>query len=235
MSLIVYIVSGAPRPWRVLAGLTLKRLEFETRTLQASKREHKSPAFLALNPRGTVPVLQAGDLVLRDSVGILAWLDRRYPERPLFGATPRDAGEIWQRVLESAEFLRAAQHGVFAPIFLQGRPVPDKGSEEARVMSAAAGRLRAECERLEALLEDGAFLYGDGPTAADAVAFPEIRLIQRGLDTKPDHMAALGLNTLWAAFPKLRHWKDRFAALPGMEKTMPPHWRDETREATHAA
>lgn len=229
MSLIVFAVSGAPRPWCVLAGLTLKQLDFEVRTLQASKREHKSPAFLKLNPRGTVPVLQAGDLTLRDSIGILAWLDRQYPERPLFGETPHDAGHIWQAVLESAQYLRAAHNDLFAPIFLQGRPVPKKDTEEARAMLAAADRLRAECARLESMFESGAFhsafLCGDTPTAADAVAFPDIRLLQRGLDTKPDHMTAAGLDTLWTELPKLRAWKDRFESLPGMARTMPPHWQ----------
>ena len=224
MSIKVYSVSGAPRPWRVLAGLAFKGLEYELRLLQASTGEHKAAPFLKLNPRGTVPVVEADGLVLWDSIGILAWLDRWRPEKPLFGATPHDAGEIWQIVLEAADYLRPAHNDVFFSILVRGEPVPDASTEAGVVLRAAAERLREECGRLEAMLSEGDFLHGHGPTAADAVVFPEIRLIQRAIDTKPADVAALGLETFWRDFPNLQVWKDRVEALPGMDKSIPPHW-----------
>lgn len=224
MSLSVYAVSGAPRPWRVLAGLAFKGLEYDLRYLEASKGEHKAPEYLKINPRGTVPSLVAGDLVLRDSIGILAWLDRAYPERPLFGATADEAGLIWQAVFETADYLRPAHHGVFFSLMVQGKPVANSASEEGVAIREAASKLKAECERLETLLEGSDFLCGDKPTAADAVAFPDIRLIQRGLETKRDDLAILGLDQIADDFPKLEAWKKRIEALPGMDKTMPPHW-----------
>lgn len=36
MTLTVYNVSGAPRPWRVLVGLTLKGLDYEMHYLESS-------------------------------------------------------------------------------------------------------------------------------------------------------------------------------------------------------
>ena len=39
----------------------------------------KSPDFLALNPRGAVPVLVDGDLVLSQNQAILHYLDELYP------------------------------------------------------------------------------------------------------------------------------------------------------------
>lgn len=224
MAITVYSVSGAPRAWRVLAGLAFKGLEYDIRLLEASKGEHKAAAFLKINPRGTVPVLEADGLVLRDSIGILAWLDRRYPDKPLFGATPNDAGEIWQMVLEAVDYLRPAHNAVFLSIMVRGEAVPGADTDAGKAMREAAAALRAECVRLDGLLSQSGFLYGDSPTAADAVVFPDIRLIERGMDTKPAEVAALGLDTLWEDCPKLRAWKDRVAALPGMEKTMPPHW-----------
>ena len=40
----IYTISGAPRPWRVLLGLTFKELDYEIHYLQVSRREHKEAA-----------------------------------------------------------------------------------------------------------------------------------------------------------------------------------------------
>ncbi|GAA0465556.1 hypothetical protein GCM10009096_02710 [Parasphingorhabdus litoris] len=224
MTMTVYAVSGAPRPWRVLAGLTFKELEYDIHYMEASKAEHKAPEYLKINPRGTVPSLVKGDLILRDSIGILAWLDREYPDKPLFGSNANETGQIWQNVLETADYLRAAHNSVFFSILVQNISVADAPSDERKAKEEAADRLRFECERLETLLIQNKFLCGDNPTAADAVAFPDIRLIQRAMEIKPDELAMLGLDTLNDDFPKLESWKSRVESLPGMQKTMPPHW-----------
>lgn len=224
MTMTVYAVSGAPRPWRVLAGLTFKELEYDIRYLQASKGEHKSPEYLKVNPRGTVPSLVYGDLILRDSIGILAWLDRAFPQNPLFGKDAKEAALIWQTVFEIADYLRSAHNSVFFSILVQGIPVANAPSDERKAKQEAADKLRTECDNLEKMLDSSEFLCGDRPTAADAVAFPDIRLIQRAKEIKPDDLAALGLDTLSQDFPKLTAWKNRVESLPGMTKTMPPHW-----------
>lgn len=224
MTMKIYAVSGAPRPWRVLAGLTFKGLDYDIHYLEASKGEHKAPDYLKINPRGTVPSLVKGSLILRDSIGILAWLDREYPDRPLFGQSAAEAAEIWQSVFETADYLRAAHNDVFFPILVQGISISDLSAEEQSEKQEAAKRLKAECQRVEKMLETQAFLCSEYPSAADALAFPDIRLIQRGLELKPDDMAMLGLDRPDRDFPNLEVWKTRIEALPGMAKTMPPHW-----------
>ncbi len=224
MTITLHTVSGSPRGWRVLIGLTLKGLEWDTRLLQLSTMEHRSDAFRALNPRATVPVLEADGLVLRDSIAILAWLDRRYQKHPLFGGTADEAAHIWQLTLECCDYLRDAGNNLLAPILLAGRPLPKEGTAERETFDAAAAALHAEYRWLENLLDDQAFVAGDTPSAADAVAFPEIRLVQRAVETKNEIMAPLGFDEPPVRYPNVAAWKDRVAALPGMEATMPPHW-----------
>lgn len=224
MTLTVHAVSGAPIPWRVLCGLAFKGLDYKINYLQASKGEHKSDAFLKLNPRGTIPVLETGDLILRDSMAILAWLDRQYPTTPLFGASPEEAGRIWQITVETAEYFRSAQHAVFFPILVQGKSVREFDDAERNVAMEHVDAFRAELARLEALLEKSDFMFGPRPTAADAVAFPDVRTQQRAFETKAEDIDALGLSGLPEEFPRLEAWKQRIEAYPGIEKTMPPHW-----------
>lgn len=224
MSIIVYGVSGAPRAWRVLLGLAFKGIEHDVKLLQASQKEHKSPEYLQINPRGTIPALTYKNITLRDSIAILAWLDREFPDKPLFGETADDAATIWQVTLEACDYLRAAINDLFSPILFSKKVIPSQESDEWQAWAELAEKLTAECQHLENLLEKNLFLAGDNPSAADAVCFPEISLIERMIKTKPTEMEALGITPIFDNLPKLAQWKKRVSALSNVDKTMPPHW-----------
>ena len=74
----------------------------------------KSPKFLALNPRGAVPVLVDGDLVLSQNQAILHYLDELYPNAKLFGSkTVRDKAKAARWLA----FFNADVHKSFVPLF----------------------------------------------------------------------------------------------------------------------
>lgn len=229
MSLIIHTISGAPRPWRVLVGLALKGLAWEQKVLKASTGEHKSEPFLSLNPRATVPVLEADGVVIRDSIAALAWLDRRHPDRPLFGTTPEEAALVWQVTMEACDHLRAAINAVLGPVLVR-RLNPEPGSADEKALIAAGEKMHAECRWLEGLLTDRPYLAGNMPSAADAVVFPEIRLIQRAVETRHDVMDRLGFGYPPDLYPRLSDWKARMGELPGMVSTLPPHWNEEEKQ-----
>ena len=160
MSYELYTIAGAPRPWRALLGLVAKGLPFTARVLEASSKQHKAPAFLALNPRGRVPLLVRDRFVLSESLAILAYLEREHPEPPLFGRTPEQAGQIWEQVMAADHYLREAVRGVVGPLLGVRAPVTDA------VLSEAAKAVRDEFARLEARLERADFLCGDAISAA---------------------------------------------------------------------
>ncbi len=218
MSIKVYAISGSPSAWRVLLALTFKQLEYDVQYLNLSEQEHKSEAYLEINPRGTVPSLVSNGVTLRDSMAILAWLDRAYPDKPLFGHTPEQAAHIWQVTMEASEHLRNANKGLLLPIFFQGA---DKKTDE---LAQVATTQRSEMQKLEALLVRHDFIGGDYPCAADAVCFPEARMLKRALDTKAELMEALGYQLDLSDFPDIAAWIGRIEAFEGVNKTLPPHW-----------
>src|SRR4051794_18426468 len=101
----VFWASGSPFSWRVLLALEVKKLPYRSHLLEMSKREHRTPEFLAMNPRGQVPVLRDGSLVVSESIAILPSLDRAYPETPLFGTPPAEAAAVWQEVMQGALYV----------------------------------------------------------------------------------------------------------------------------------
>ncbi|MBL4800961.1 MAG: glutathione S-transferase N-terminal domain-containing protein [Emcibacter sp.] len=130
MTLILHTFSGAPRGWRVLLGMSFKGLTPDIRYLNYSEKDHHKPGFLKLNPRATAPTLETKTGVLRDSIAILAWLDREYPEKPLFGATPQEAGIIWQTTTECNDYLRKSTDQLLSLVFSSDGSVPAEGSAE---------------------------------------------------------------------------------------------------------
>ena len=82
-----------------MRAVAIKGIDYASRLLDASSSEHRTAA-LALNPRGQIPTLRDGGVVVRESLAILAYLDARWPERPIFGADPAATAEIWQKVMD---------------------------------------------------------------------------------------------------------------------------------------
>jgi glutathione S-transferase len=224
-NLRIYSISGAPRGWRVLVALALKGVQYEVAYLSGADREHKAPEFLSINPHGKVPVLEHGDLRLRESLAIISWLDTKFPAKPLFGHSVKDMSEIWTLVALFSDYLLEAVSGVVGPAFAGNDIVPERDTEDHDTMSAAAGLLDAELLQLADRLGDSPFIHGPTPSAADAIAYPEIGRIMRALETRPNYMAAAGFDDFDSSYPSVATWRDRVAALPGVAETHPPHWR----------
>ena len=69
-------VSGNAYKARLL--LSLLGLDFEEINVNLMAGENRTGAFLALNPRGQIPVLVDGEVTIWDSQAILVYLARRY-------------------------------------------------------------------------------------------------------------------------------------------------------------
>src|ERR1700739_2298396 len=86
MKLHGYFRSSAS--YRVRIALNLKGLSAEQLPHHLRKGEQCAPAFLAINPQGLVPALEAQDDVLTQSLAIIEWLDETHPNPPLFPQDP---------------------------------------------------------------------------------------------------------------------------------------------------
>ncbi|MEJ1960258.1 MAG: glutathione binding-like protein [Gammaproteobacteria bacterium] len=85
-----------------------------------------------------------------------------------------------------------------------------------------------EARSIEARLAKSDWVVGETISAADIVIFPSLQILLRAL-TKPE---ARDLSSrflpLEVNYPALSRWVARVEALPGYEKTYPPHWRDSS-------
>jgi maleylacetoacetate isomerase len=66
--------------YRIRIALNLKGAAYDYVPVNLKEGEHKSGAYRAINPHGTVPLLDTGELALTQSMAILDWLDATYPD-----------------------------------------------------------------------------------------------------------------------------------------------------------
>ena len=215
----LYWGSGSPFAWRVMLALEIKKIPYTSYQIEFSKKQHKAPEFLALNPRGKVPTIKDGDLALSELLAILAYLDRKVPEPPLFGRTAAETGLAWKAISESTNYLDPPAVRIVGPLFF------NKTDEKADDMRAALKELHAELKLLDAALAKHRWIAGNDISAADCVVFPSIESILRAAGKEAAKAFDLGILPLEKTYPALAAWRERIRALPGYDRTYPPHWR----------
>lgn len=171
-----YDCATAPSPRFVRIFIAEKGLDIPVQEVDLRNGEHLSPAFRAINPYCTVPVLELDDgTCLTSTQGCWRYLEEIAPEPPLLGATPLERALIanhvwrfetdgWQAVTEA---LRNAAPG------LKGRALVGPDDYEQIPALAERGRLRARrfLDRLDGLLATSPYVVGTNFTAADIYAF----------------------------------------------------------------
>lgn len=158
--------------YRTRIALNLKGLIYEQMPVDLRAGDQRSEVFLALNPQGLVPALEADGQILTQSPAILEWLEERFPDPPLL---PDDTTG------------RAQVRAMAAVIGCDVHPL-----NNLRVLKAvqalggvtndwAAGWIRPGFDALESLVERHGvgWSYGDTPTLVDCYLIPQIYSARR--------------------------------------------------------
>jgi glutathione S-transferase len=220
MALELYWGSGSPFSWRVLLALEYKGIPYESHVLQFSKQEHKAPQMLRMNPRGRVPVLRDGEFVVFESLACLFYLDRKYPEKPLFGANAEEAATIMRVICEYQAYAESYVTQIVSAVFLD--TLDENAEEVTRAMHLAAGEART----IEGRLSKSDWVVGETVSAADLVIFPGIMLLLRAMAKREAGELRSRFLPMEVTYPAIASWIKRVEQLPGYDRTYPPHWRD---------
>lgn len=165
--MLLYDMRVAMNPRRVRIFMAEKGIDIPRQAVNAAERENLTPAFLAINPLGKLPVLQLDDGThLSESIAICRYLESLYPANPLFGRDPREHAfvDMWLGRLESEVVLPLTSAFKHTGEYWQGKfpQVPALG---------AWWRERADesFHWLERELTGREFLVADHYTMADIV------------------------------------------------------------------
>lgn len=164
--------------YRTRIAMNLKGLDYDYIAVNLAQDEQLKSEFLALNPQGLVPVLQADDFLLFQSPAILEWLEEVYPKNPLL---PKDAaGRMQVRALSA--MIGCDIHPLNNRRVLQYLR-NELSVDEAEVIKwcnrwISEGFAALE-KRLVADKTRGKFCYGDSPSFADCYLIPQVSSARR--------------------------------------------------------
>jgi glutathione S-transferase len=220
----IYWGSGSPNSWRVLLAAEVLGVPYESKLLEFSKGQTRTPEHLALNPRGKVPVLRDGDVVLSESLAIVEYLDAT-KGGSLYGMNPREAAIVRRLICEFECYLREPISKVSSHLFTIGGVPPTPRTPTTEQAVAAAETTRQELASLSRVLTDKPWLAGERLSAADIAVFPFARLLLRAISKAEPRATELELAPFAVQFPGLARWVERVEGLPGYSRTYPPHWK----------
>ena len=168
----LYGFSRSSAAFRVRIALNLKGLAYEDGFIHLRRGEQRGPEYLAVNPQGLVPALEADGHTLIQSMAIIEYLDETHPEPPLL---PRDPASR-ARVRALAEIVACDIH----PInnlrvlrYLHGPLGHDQTAIETWYNHWIATGFEAFERLLAADKRSGAFCHGETPGLADIALVPQ--------------------------------------------------------------
>ncbi len=170
MSLKLFYAPGAcsfvPHAMLELAGVP-----FEPVAVKLHKGEQRSAEYLAMNPRGQVPVLVDGGEVITQIVAILLHLDAKFPQAGLLPPS----GMARTRALSTLAWMNNTVHPTFTHVFMPQKFTDDEAAQQA-IRAFAVSSYRGLLGEIEAIAEKAApWLCGGQPTALDAYALTLLR------------------------------------------------------------
>jgi glutathione S-transferase len=218
--MLLHYAPGSPHSAAVRIVLGEKGLEPELHKLDLVGYEQHSPAYLAINPHGMVPLLEDDGRKVFESALILEYLDDKWPDPPLAGTDPRQRyrARKWGKYVEThiAPHLAiarwAALHGKVPETAVAGLSnllparcelwLSARHGFDHEQLTASTQAIFAACKRLAADLADGEWLCGDSFTLGDIAVYPHAA-----------QFGALGLPVPRA----VDEWLARVAARPSVQ------------------
>jgi glutathione S-transferase len=173
----LYDCHVAPNPRRARMFLAEKGIELEKVEIDIRGGENLEADFLAINPRGLLPVLELDDGTrIDEAMAICRYFEEVQPEPVLLGHDLREKAIITSRqrkmefdgMISSSEVFRN-QHEQFSK-----RSIPGGGKDNIPAIEALVDRGQQTLDRffwwLETYLEEGPYLAGEHFTMVDITA-----------------------------------------------------------------
>ncbi|MDO9498743.1 glutathione S-transferase family protein [Falsiroseomonas sp.] len=210
----------SPFARKVRLALAEKRLPFDLRIERVWERREE---FLAVNPAGTVPLLQESNgLSIADSYAICEYLDEAYPDMPLLGRTLGERAEMRRLVawFDHKFYAEVTRNLVFEK---QMKRLLGRGNPDATAIRAGYANLKPHLEYIGWLAETRAWLGGPQIGLADLAAAAQLSTL--------DYIGDVD----WSICDAAKDWYARVKSRPSFRPLLgdrvtgvvpPPHYDD---------
>ena len=143
---------------KIRAALAEAGVAYEFVPVELEKGEQRTPAFLALNPHGKIPVLSDGDFALPESNAILWYVAESHPAS---GLAPRNDGtpaslQARARVAQWIDFAQTTLYAAYADWWTHA--LGDEAKRLSAVAEAALGKIHRGLGVMQTVLAERAHI-----------------------------------------------------------------------------
>ncbi len=177
----------APNPRRVRIFAAEKGLAPVYEQIDITRKDHKSEAFLAMNPFAGVPVMQLDDgTVISETVAICRYMEAMKPEPALLGQGARGEAvvEMWNRRVELYFLFPVAQVFRHSHPAMSEREVPQVGEWA----EANRPRVASVLKLIDTVLAEQPFIAGPQFTIADITALVATDFMRPARLERPENL-----------------------------------------------
>ena len=141
-----YILHYAPDNASLVIRLALEELKlpYDTRLVDRRRRAQRTPAYLALNPTGLIPVLETPDGPIFETAAILLWLADRHG-----GLGPDPASPARGDFLKWLFFLSNTLHPALRMLFYTATFIGEDVSDQQQLTRITRQKVRDHLDLLE--------------------------------------------------------------------------------------
>ncbi|WP_428681408.1 maleylacetoacetate isomerase [Sphingopyxis sp.] len=168
-TLVLHDYFRSSASFRVRIALNLKGLAYDRVEISLIAGEQKSDAYLAQNAQGFVPMLVADGEAIIQSLAIIDWLDRAFPEPRLIPDDPMPRAVA----LAQAQVVASDIHPLNNLRVLKYL-TSNLGLNEITKDRWIHEWILQGFDALEAMAGEGTYLGGDAPGIADCCLVPQI-------------------------------------------------------------
>lgn len=169
------------------------------------KGEHKSPAFLAMNPNGKIPVLEDEGFLLWESNAISCYLAAKKPESGLIPTDPRGMAAMHQWLQwQATTFANSTNEVMMETVYLA---YFNRAKDEQKY-TAGLEKVRRDLGVLETCLKGKEYLCGKLTVADFSIISSLLLRKQMGFDLE--------------GFPNVKSWVARLEDRESVRKSLPP-------------
>lgn len=182
-SLVLHDYFRSSASFRVRIAMNLKGLEYERVEISLIAGDQRSDAYLEQNAQGFVPMLVVDGEPIIQSMAIVDWLDRAYPEPRLIPDEPMPRAVALARAQVIASDIHPLNN-----LRVLKYLTKDLGLNEQTKDRWIATWIAQGFEALEAMAGEGRYLGGDAPGIADCCLVPQMynaRRFEVPLDAYP--------------------------------------------------
>eukprot|EP00002_Diphylleia_rotans_P002012 TRINITY_DN1122_c0_g1_i1.p1 TRINITY_DN1122_c0_g1~~TRINITY_DN1122_c0_g1_i1.p1 ORF type:complete len:225 (-),score=45.43 TRINITY_DN1122_c0_g1_i1:63-737(-) len=155
--------------WLLMAN----KIPFDFKLIDFMKGETRTPDFKAINPNGSVPVIDDDGFALYESNAILAYISNKHNLTSWYPTDPKVRGKIDQYLHWHHGNSRLTTTQFFRPVLMAAMAGGAPAKEDLEKGAAVVKKFLAVAET-EYFKTEGGFMFGAEPTIADLAFYCEL-------------------------------------------------------------